>query len=539
MECNGPGNRRSPRKSADQRHRPARFPRADIRELPRRGSNPVRLSGRRGLYPLRQPRTHICLRGVCARAETRWQQLLRAVLLSSVVMAQVWGAPQQQRASVVFTLDSSSLSLVREASPLLLSLNLDSNYIVNGWIDKHIKDEKLLKLVSPLAPAYMRIGGPNSDKILFKETSSQEKRQHGGHVPRENWDYMTDKQWVLINEFTEKAGLKLMFSVNTLLRNGFSWNPDNAKLLLAFDHKRGLQHVNFGLGNEPDMFSCVFQKFIRRQNLAEGVVNLRHMLDSYPNSKSSIIIGPDTTDVPSSTWYLTGFLQFQNDTVNAVSIHHYYKKGGKAKLQDFYDPTIFNTLVPYIEEKQAIITNTSTTAPLWFGETGTTSDGGTANLTDRFLNGFLWLDKLGVAAKMGVQVMCRQGIYGHSNGLLNINNMDPNPDWWLSVLYKNLVGLGVFNTTIPTGSVRLYAHCSKTSPGSVVLFGMNLNSQEYDVNIKFNLTVLLNGKRLVLGFNYSLPSLEPTTVAATPLHLPAFSMAFFVLEDMKVSACKK
>ncbi|KAJ8883160.1 hypothetical protein PR048_015000 [Dryococelus australis] len=40
-------NCRSPRKPADQQHRPARFPRAKIRERPRRESSTVRLGGRR------------------------------------------------------------------------------------------------------------------------------------------------------------------------------------------------------------------------------------------------------------------------------------------------------------------------------------------------------------------------------------------------------------------------------------------------------------------------------------------------------------
>ncbi|KAJ8868517.1 hypothetical protein PR048_030045 [Dryococelus australis] len=43
------GNERSPRKPADQRHGPARFPRAGVRERRRRGLSPVRLGGRREL----------------------------------------------------------------------------------------------------------------------------------------------------------------------------------------------------------------------------------------------------------------------------------------------------------------------------------------------------------------------------------------------------------------------------------------------------------------------------------------------------------
>ncbi|KAJ8871055.1 hypothetical protein PR048_027359 [Dryococelus australis] len=51
----GRGNGRSPRKPANQRHRPPRFPHAKIREQPCRESNPFRLGGRRVVKPLHHP----------------------------------------------------------------------------------------------------------------------------------------------------------------------------------------------------------------------------------------------------------------------------------------------------------------------------------------------------------------------------------------------------------------------------------------------------------------------------------------------------
>ncbi|KAJ8876671.1 hypothetical protein PR048_021118 [Dryococelus australis] len=47
-EWKGGGNGRSPRKPADQRHRPARFPNAKIRQRPRRELKPVRLAAQNG-----------------------------------------------------------------------------------------------------------------------------------------------------------------------------------------------------------------------------------------------------------------------------------------------------------------------------------------------------------------------------------------------------------------------------------------------------------------------------------------------------------
>ncbi|KAJ8880038.1 hypothetical protein PR048_020660 [Dryococelus australis] len=52
LECKGGGNGKSPRKSPDQRHRPAQFPQAKIQVRRRWESNPVPLRGRRVILPL-------------------------------------------------------------------------------------------------------------------------------------------------------------------------------------------------------------------------------------------------------------------------------------------------------------------------------------------------------------------------------------------------------------------------------------------------------------------------------------------------------
>ncbi|KAJ8894834.1 hypothetical protein PR048_000141 [Dryococelus australis] len=430
---------------------------------------------------------------------TRWQHLVTVVLLWGEL--QVSATPLQPRADAFITLDSSALKVVHEVNERLLSFTLDSSYIMERWVDKHMRDEKFLKMASHLAPAYLRVGGTESDAMLFKESSSLEDRQNGEVASRDfQTFYMTGDEWKLINEFVAKADLKLVFCINALHRSdGSPWDPSNAKQLLD-----SLAVVD--VFTEPDLYSAMYHKYVTTSQLAEDFATLRSLLNSYPRYKSSLLIGPD---VFSSDWYLGRFLTSENNTLT---------------------------------------------------ETSSAYKGGATNITDRFVDGFMWLDKLGLAAKLGVDVVCRQNLYGNKYSLLNIDNFDPNPDWWLSVLYKKLVGTGILNTTIPTGSVRLYAQCSKTSPGSIVLFGMNLNSQGADVQVKSSATgvkagkvlayvltgesglqsqtVLLNGKRLVMESNYSLPKLEPVTVSASPLHLPAFSLAFFVLEDIKVTACK-
>ena len=93
-----------------------------------------------------------------------------------------------------------------------------------------------------------------------------------------------------------------------------------------------------------------------------------------------------------------------------------------------------------------------------------------------------WLDKLGIAAVVGHERVCRQDFVGGNNALLDA---DQNPlpvsshlcslfymliicssqDYWLSVLHKKLVGtkvLYVLGSLEDGRHLRAYAHCAKT-----------------------------------------------------------------------------
>lgn len=58
------------------------------------------------------------------------------------------------------------------------------------------------------------------------------------------------------------------------------------------------------------------------------------------------------------------------------------------------------------------ITESNNYAPLWNGETSTAYGGGTVGLSDRYVAGFMWLDKLGLSALMGMEVVIRQALVG-------------------------------------------------------------------------------------------------------------------------------
>ena len=44
---------------------------------------------------------------------------------------------------------------------------------------------------------------------------------------------------------------------------------------------------------------------------------------------------------------------------------------------------------------------------LYISETSSFSHGGVPHVSDRYVASFVWLDKLGVAARMGIPIVCR------------------------------------------------------------------------------------------------------------------------------------
>ena len=90
----------------------------------------------------------------------------------------------------------------------------------------------------------------------------------------------------------------------------------------------------------------------------------------------------------------------------------------------------------------------------------------------------MWLNKLGATAAAGLSVVIRQTFY-HGHYALIGEDLQPNPDFWVSVLYKKLVGRKVLkieghNNTGNT--LRLFAHCSKKQDSQIVLFGLNMSN---------------------------------------------------------------
>ncbi|XP_067658523.1 heparanase-like [Haliotis asinina] len=423
------------------------------------------------------------------------------------------------------------------------------------WKGLDFNSPKVQALAKGLSPCYLRIGGTGGDNMAFVPTGHH--RVAGNQV-------FTGATWDAINKFVQDVNWKFIFGLNVLKRKEGHWDPTNAKELLQYNSAKGYKLAGLELGNEADIFHGAYNVTLSPRQLGIDVLNFKKLLRSTPGYETTLVIGPDVNVGRSSAYVAEYFRAGGDRAVDKISYHQYYTSGRTAHLSDFTDPKLMDTLVSYIQTGLDVARRTNPLTPIWLGETSSCSHGGAPGMSDRYVAGFLWLDKLGIAARMGLKGVLRQEFYSGSYSLIDTGTFDPLPDYWLTLLFKRLVGDAVFSVkaSVDSSTIRAYAHCTKPSssygyaPGSVTMYFLlptnnttsikfpQFHGQPVDV---FWLTpvggltskkVRLNGKLLAL-VNSQLPRLPPKTVTSGSVTAPGKSFGFIVIPGANVAACKK
>ncbi|XP_055955935.1 heparanase-like [Patella vulgata] len=358
------------------------------------------------------------------------------------------------------TIDLESAQAVRNVSSKFVGVTLDSGLIVQRWKTFNLTSQKVLTLAKGISPSYLRIGGTACDRLVFNRTND-----HAYHP-------LTVADWDNLNHFVMNAGWDLIFDFNLFLRKNGNWDPSNAIELLEYTVKQGYKPAGYELGNEPNRFPSA--NAISEKQLAKDFAALKNIVSS-SGVPPFLTIGPDTAGMTPD--YVENFLEAGGgDVVDVVTVHQYYTNGQKATLKDFTDRKLLDKFIPEVDSFVKTCNEKAPNKQCWLGETSSCYHGGAQNISDRYVAGFLWLDKLGLSALHGLQTVLRQEFYSGNYGLIDIN-LNPNPDYWLTLIYKRLVGSPVFDVTQTTDpNVRVYAHCTNVSssigykPGSITVY---------------------------------------------------------------------
>ncbi|XP_054468272.1 heparanase [Anoplopoma fimbria] len=526
---------------------------------------------------------------------------MESVRLLVLVLALLW-SPGASGLRFIGDLRMDLSAVIRRVDRSFLSVTVDASLAAEEKFMSLLSSAKVRTLAKALSPSFLRFGGTRQD---FMEFSPQRSHQDSGSTEDESCDQLELPSWLenqlkkawtkqqltlmredlhrkyrrvkftedtvdLLNSFSVCSGMDLIFGLNALLRTDDNiWNSSNAGSLLQYCESRRYR-MSWELGNEPNSYEKKAGVRVDGLQLGRDFSRLREMMSQSEFYRGAGLFGPDVGQPRDRRVdLLEGFLKTGSEAVDAITWHHYYVNGRDTSLEDFLDPEVLDSLALKTKEVLEKVRLVSPEKPVWLGETSSAYGGGAVGLSDTFAAGFMWLDKLGLAAKLGLDVVMRQVFIGSGSYHLVDENLDPLPDYWLSVLYKRLVGPEVlkveFSSVAQRKRVRLYLHCANRKSyqsGAVTLISMNLSQKPVWISVParvssstveafvlqsdrpeeeglYSRCVTLNGVVLKMVDDRTLPDLKGTRLPPDEhLQLPAFSLAFFVLTDAGAPACK-
>jgi hypothetical protein len=435
------------------------------------------------------------------------------------------------------------------AAPLpveYVSFNIDSSSLGYDFDFKDVRLRNLVKQVT--APgAWLRIGGTASVGIAFTGPNG---RRNGcpGHI------CINDQLWDEIADFVSYTGVRLLFDFSGNWYNSAgNWDPTlNVTSQLAYTSQKGYgKNWAWQMGNEGTNGHTGTQ-------WGEFFITLKKAIAEYPN------IGQTLNGASSSVGGTSAedFVRTTKGYLDIYSFHHYgpdVKPPFTMKSIKTANPCSGpRQMVDSIAPGVLVALEESACAPL----------GGHDGICNRFVDGFYYLHTLAAAAETGCHIFHRQDVVGYSfpglgsgytlagpPGWVNSTNgvLQPHPDWYTMVLWKQLVGhmpLGnvtLGGTAAEYDDVDAHVWCGAKKGTVVVIF---INGHTSDVHLtsitglnlagrtEYILTapsldadeIHLNGKQLTVGTDAILPQypIPGNTVSTTPIVLPTNSYGLIV-----------
>ena len=383
-------------------------------------------------------------------------------------------ATAAQSTALIF---NTALPLPYTLPPTYLSANIDSSSIAKGF---DFADPALSNLVKQLSPLLLRLGGTASNGLVWTGSRGGLPCGSGGGPGVALSAACLDT----ILDFLNATGARLLLDFAPTRAAGSSaWNTSSAEGVMAHVAGRGAGHLigAWQLGNEDPGVASGAQMgadFLVLSALAAAA------------GLPSEIIGPSAGGTPAA--WMDAFCAATYGKLGMWSAHTYggvdckdATGGSFVRRSTYYD--FVHQMKGYVEQRNRSM------APgtgLLVEETAAAAIGGCVNASDRFIDGFYYVTVLGLAAEYGVTQVNRQDIAGWSflglpshytlagppgwtNGTASLT---PHPDWYTSVLWKQVMGLKVLNFTWQgsaypspdTGSnLTLQAVCHATAAGGV------------------------------------------------------------------------
>lgn len=345
------------------------------------------------------------------------------------------------------------------------------------------------RLVQALAPAYLRIGGSEADKVYY------DLSERAAGIPPGYHSALRHDQWDAAHAFAARNGLDVIFTLNAgpaaRDRRG-RWLGENASELLAYTARRGHRVAAWELGNELNIFFAVHGP-MAQVPVAQYVQDLavaRRLVDevtpgAWLASQGSAFWPVLGEPLGLLSGYLPRSLAKGGHLLDVITWHYYPQQSRRGPFASrrahparLLEPAHLDEAAHWADKLALWRDRLAPGRPLWLGETGHAQFGGEPGLSDVYLAGLWWLDQLGLMARHGQELVVRQTLAGMDYGLLDGETLEPRPDYWHSLLWKRLMGRQVYGARAAgpgAGRLRVYAHGAAGQPGAVVVLALNLD----------------------------------------------------------------
>lgn len=469
-----------------------------------------------------------------------------------------------------------TLRPVAEVDPRFLSVAVDIANVVGGAFWDRSRNAaimgtepvaaydfsrpRLRTLAGALAPAYLRVGGTDADRTLYEVAGGDRA------VSAENQWLLSRKQWDALNEFALALDFRVIFTLNVGVGARTAegrWDPESARGLIADAVAREYPVDVWELGNELNVFPLLHRSWLPPSSYADDMQLARWLLDEV--APEARLAGPAVAYWPligEGLPFASRFMRSGAKLLDIVTWHYYPEQSfrcpvatNRAHAGQVLRPGELAEVERWAERVESLRGRHNPLAEVWLGETGGAQCGGEPELSDRFGSSLWWVDQLGRMARRGQPVVVRQALSGGNYGLIDDDTLEPNPDYWASLLWRRLMGTRVLAVEASAETaLQSYAHCTRDADGAVTLALVNVHpgqstrvtlpalngpAQIYLVQAPSPKArkVSLNGHPLRLTAAGELPALEPKPVRGPVVEMPPLSYAFVRFPEAGAAAC--
>ncbi|MFP4426906.1 MAG: hypothetical protein ACLFPP_10660 [Spirochaetaceae bacterium] len=423
-----------------------------------------------------------------------------------------------------------------------------------------LSDPRLISAAASLEPAYLRLGGSESDRMAFGGSPAR-----GGvappPAPTRCPTILTPERWDQTVEFASAARLELFVCVGAgecARDHRGAWRPDSFRRFLNHVSRRGDKVAVWELGNEVNGFPFVHGPSARvsPRQYAEDYTLFRETIEELlprrpahagPGERA-LAAGPASAVWPvigeplPMTRAVTRRLGSQLDMLT----WHYYPYQSRRGIFGVRRVGFHNALwsrahrsAVRLAGRMRRFASENGSGPVWLSETGHALFGGQPGVSDRFVGSLWWLDHLGSMAAAGMSGLVRQALVGGDYGLLDQEGLRPRPDFWCCLLWKRLMGERVYEPLRVGRLFTVYRHGRADSDGGWSALAVNMSrrrratlelprsAEAWWVDGPLRATgLIVNEKRLGPGDEPSLATIPDSVTVSGAVTVPPSSALF-------------